>query len=187
MNVAARYLGLDAARWARVGVVSFWPAVAWAMAASLLLAFNRFGGAAVDAPRAFLRMALIGVFGWLGLATAIWILASQVSAGLDDHRTTPRSVAALERTFIAVGLAHAPIVVFGLVIFVAAGLLQLLGPGLATALFVYLFWFPASLVMATASTFRVGYPRAASLVILPYALWYLTAGQHLFTRVEHLL
>lgn len=190
VSLVTRLLGLDAARWARIGPTSFWSALGSAAAASLLLALNRFGGVVIDAPRAFLRMALVGIYGWIGLACAIWLAGL---ATTDRHqqrppRHQPRSpTVVLQETLVAVGLAHTPLLVLGLTIFAAAGLLQLLGPGLVVAVFVLAFWFPATLVMATRSTFGLGMRHAIAVVAVPYTLWYLTAGQHLLDRVQHLL
>lgn len=113
---ARRLLGIDDARWARVGPTSAWPAIAIAVAASVLMALNRFGGALVDAPRSFARLTLIGVWGWLGLGIMVWLFAALITG----HAPATTPGASLQHTLVVVGLAHTPLLLLGLAIFVAA-------------------------------------------------------------------
>ena len=66
MKTALRWLGLDDERWARVGPQSLYSAAALVVVAFGLLALNRFGGLTTSAPRAFIRLTLVGVWGWIG-------------------------------------------------------------------------------------------------------------------------
>ena len=171
-----RVLVLDSARWSRVGPGSFWSAAAVAIAASLLIALTRFGGLVLDTPRGFFRLGLTGVWGWLGLAVAVWLLGRTV---------LPQT--SLLHTMAGVGFAHFPLLALGFVIFVSAGMLQTLGPGLVVAVFVFVFWFPAALTAALKHAFATSYARALALLSLPYLLWLVTVGRRLLGQVQHLL
>ena len=169
-------IGLSRRRWVR-GPVPFWQPVFVASAASLLLAFSRFGGLLIDAPRAFVRMALVGIYGWLGLAFAVW-------AAL---RLTQSSVPNLRRTIELAGLAHLPLLAFGVIMFFSANLLQLLGPGLVMAILVVGFWMPALLIAGTHHVHQVTVLRSTAVVALPYFVWALVIARHLLAQVRHLL
>lgn len=186
MTVVRRVLGLDRDRWARLGPMSMWPATVLAVGASLVMAWNRFGGVAADAPRAFLRLTLVGVWGWLGLAVAIW-LATELVRAVSEREEDDPPPAALERTLALVGLAHAPVLLLGVVIFFSAGLLQVLGPGMVVAVFVYGFWSPALLVAAVTYALDLRPLVAVVVVSVPYAVWLLVVGRHLLDQVQHLL
>jgi len=178
-------LGLDRGRWVRLNRVSLWPAMALVVVASVVMAWSRFGGVALDAPRAFLRMVLVGVWGWLGLGAAIWLIAKLVrsSAGLaDQSRPAP-----IERTVALVGFAHAPVLLLAVVILVAAGALQVFGLGQIVAVVVLGFWFPALLVAASSSLFDLDPLIGVAVVALPYGIWLATVGRHLLQQVQHLL
>jgi hypothetical protein len=85
-----------------------------------ILALTRLGGLVVDAPRAVLRLMLVGVWGWVGLSVAIWltITATSGSAGARPG---------LVHTLAIAGIAHAPVVALGMVVFVSAGVLDHIG------------------------------------------------------------
>ena len=184
MTQTLRMLGIDRTRWVRVGPTSLLPAMATVLLASGLIALNRFGGALVDAPRSFMRLALVGVWGWLGLGSAIWLgaaLLSRSASGSRGSTSRPRE------TLVVVGLAHLPILALGVVILVAAGLLQWLGPGLVATVFVLAFWFPAGVTMATAHVHGLAPFRALSVVALPYLAWLGVVARHMIGQVQHLL
>ena len=183
---AIRVLGVDRARWTRVGPESILSATALAVAASVLMALNRFGGLLFDAPRSFVRMTLVGVWGWLGLAFAVWLLATPMP-GKTNQGGDPVPGASFRYTLIVVGLARLPLLVLGLVIFVAANLLQILGPGLVVAVFVLGFWYPAMLATAARYANDLTLPRAIAVVVVPYLIWLLVIGRHLLGQVQHLL
>lgn len=186
VNAVPRLLGLDASKWARVGPGSFWSALTLVTMASFLMALNRFGGLIVDTPRSFLRLTLVGVWGWLGLAGSIWLVESAVRA-VGGRRDEGVSTPSLQLAVVAVGLAHTPLLALGMVILVAAGLLEILGPGFVAAVFVFGFWFPTVLIAATSHTYRLDPFRASLVVLVPYLLWLALIGRHLLDRVQHLL
>lgn len=180
MNVI-RALRLDEARWSRIGPSSFWAAFGTTSLAAVLWSFNRFGGTAFDAPRHFVRMGLLSFYGWFGLALGVWAVAATLSMG------STRRTATLLRTVTMVGVAHLPVVVFGVVVFVAASVLRLLGPGLVSAVTVFGLWFPAVLVVATRHSFGSSIGRALIAALGPYVLWMVFIGRPLLQRVQHLL
>jgi len=186
MMVATRSLGLDEARWSYVGPASLGSAAIRVVAASLLFALSRFGGLVLDSPRAFTRMTLVGVYGWLGLTAGVWLGVAVLGAvtGATNNAAQPPS---LQHSGSAVGLAHMPLLILGVVIFAAGGLFEILGPGLVAAAFVLGFWFPAALVAATRSAYQLSLTRAAAVLALPYLLWLAIVGRHLMTQVQHLL
>jgi len=186
LRAVPRLLGLDASKWARVGPDSLWSAIVLVATASFVMALNRFGGLIVDTPRSFLRLVLVGVWGWIGLAIAIWLVVRGTRAVQGDQAAAgpPPS---LQVNVAAVGLAHTPVLALGIVIFVAAGLLEVLGPGFVAAIFVFGFWFPAGLIAATAHVNRMAPVRAAVVVAVPYLIWMSIIGRHLLDRIQHLL
>lgn len=177
MTAALRRLRLDEATWAQVGPHSWRTAGAIVVVASGMLALNRFGGLVTTAPRAFVRLTLIGVWGWVGLSLAIWIVA----------RIVGRRRPSLAHTLAVVGWAHASVAALGGVLFVAAIILQLLGPGRIAAMFVLAFWFPAAIVAGIRSAFEVGPGRAMAVVVVPYIAWFWIVALHLLDQIEHLL
>jgi len=186
MMAATRSLGLDEARRSYVGPASLGSAVIRVVAASLLFALSRFGGLVIDSPRAFTRMTLVGVYGWIGLTAGVWLGAAVLNSvtGQPDDAAQP---VPLQHSSSAIGLAHMPLVILGVVIFAAGGLFELLGPGLVAAVFVLGFWFPAGLVVATRSAYQLSLARAAGVLALPYLVWLVIVGRHLMTQVQHLL
>ncbi len=180
---ALRLIGADAARWARVDGDKLWSATALAVVASALMALNRFGGLATSAPRSFVRLTLVGVWGWLLLALAIWALGLALS-----NRGVPRRAGrSLRRSVVVVGLAHLPIAVLAVVLFVFAGMFQLLGPGYVTAVFAFSVWMPLLLVTGARYRLETSWPVALVSALAPYLGWWWLAGSHLVGRVEHLL
>ena len=160
--------------------------MALVVAASLVIAWSRFGGLAVDAPRAFLRMVLVGVWGWLGLGAGISLVGRFLSAAV-ALAAAGRPAPSLERTLAAVGFAHLPVLLLGVVILVGAGALQILGPSQVVAVVVFGFWFPALLVVAAGAQFGLDLLRAIVVVAVPYGCWLAFVGRHLLDQVQHLL
>lgn len=171
-------------RWERVEPSAVWSALAIVLAASCGLALNRFGGLAFDAPRSFVRLSLYGVWGWLGLSAAIWATATVIvrRAGDAGTRRSP-----LQLMLAIVGWGHAPLGVLAIVIFVAAGLLQLLGPGLVVGAIALGVLFPLALVTGVRNVFGVTHGRAALAVVVPYGLWLAVVARPVHDQIQHLL
>ncbi len=77
----ARLLRVDRATWARYQAVGgLGSAVLITMGAYAILAFDRFGIQGLLAPRATVRILLMGFYGWLWLAGAAWLVGRFVLA-----------------------------------------------------------------------------------------------------------
>ena len=153
-------------------------------AASLLFAFARFGGILVETPRAFVRMALIGIWGWLGLA-----LLTGLAGLVLGRRENPSLGAAptFQRAVVVTGLAHIPVLIFAMVMFMASNLFELLGPGRVLAVIVLAFWMPASIVVGFRQLNRFSWAASALSTIPPYLLWLAVVARYLLNQVAHLL
>ncbi|MGI9622522.1 MAG: hypothetical protein ACR2PK_06770 [Acidimicrobiales bacterium] len=184
MTQALRLLGLHQDRWERATADSLWVAFAVAVAASVVLSLNRFGGLAVETPRAFLRMALIGVYGWLGVGMGIWLFAWGLNR-LNRHRSQVR--VSIAHSLVVAGFSHIPLLALGGAIFISATMLQVFELGNVLAWMVIGLWFPATLVSAARSTWRVSTIDAVLVVAVPYTVWIMTVWQHIHTQIQHLL
>lgn len=178
--------GRTSLRWDFLDPSSVWSAIALVLLASFLMALNRFGGLAVTEPRSVLRLALVGIWGWLALTVGIWVVAGFLSRAAQTSGR-PSAPASLQLTLAMVGWAHLPIAALGVVILVAAGLMQLLGPGLVVGALVVGVALPAALVTGTQHVFRLSVARAVAAVAVPYGIWLLVVVRHMFTQLRHLL
>jgi hypothetical protein len=151
---------------------------------SFLMALNRFGGLAFEEPRSYLRLVLVLEWGWIALSIGVWATTNLVRR---YTAAPPPAALGLERTLTIVGIAHIPVLTLSGVIFVSAGLLQLLGPGLVTAWFVFGLWFPLALTSGVRYTVRLSFPRAILAVVVPYAAWLWIFGSHILSQLAHLL
>ncbi len=171
-------LKLDSHTWSQVtnGTVNagFFAVVG----AFMLMTLSRFGGQILDAPRAPLRILLTGIWGWLGLSLGIVLLARRIEA---PQRPSFGRVAA------STGMAHGSLILLGMTMFAAVGILQLNGPGMVVGLFVLTFWFPAMLVAATSTLFGLRGRRAVVTALVPYLAWIAIVIAPLFRRFAHLL
>ena len=141
-----------------------------------LLAVDRFGWP-IDAPRATVRLILLGVYGWLGLALSSWAIARIVKR---------RPVGPLTLVRLA-GHAHLPILPIAAMVLIFAVNLDIVGIWRWSALFAGTVWMPAMLTRAVSAGAEVGLREAAMIVTLPYAAWVITVGLHLWSQLAHLL
>ncbi len=179
-SIDLRPLGLDDGMWRQFGPESFWPAAAIAGAAAATLAINRIGGLVVQDFAAFVRLALAVVYGWIAIATALWLLS-----GEGNPRTRRDHLA---RSLTLAGFAHAPLLLFGLMALFATGLFDVQGPGLITAVFVGGFWFPAMVFQTVRHTWKgqsVARHGAATAVV--YLAWAVLVGRYLVNQLSHTL
>jgi len=173
-----RLFRLDVAAWERVsGIGTMASAAATALGAFAFFAFDRFGFQAFIAPRATMRMLLVGLYGWLGLAVVALLIA---------RRTRPTTPAFGEVLRIY-GYAHLPLLLLAFTIQIIAVVARALGPSFVFAVFVVAIWLPASLVAATRYVFDVSLPQAIGIIAAPYALWVALVGSYLWRQVGHLL
>lgn len=180
LSAAPRVLGLDRGRWSHVGSGTLTAATAWVIVASVFLALDRFGGLATSEPRSFVRLALVGVWGWLGISLVAWVVVS-FPVGRSRAHPTPRSVLAV------VGVAHVPMVWLAATLFLAAGALQLLWPGFVMAVFVLAIWFPASLFRGLQVGCGLSVGRALVATAVSYAAWSAVIGRELQAQLGHLV
>lgn len=178
MERLAVLLRLDQARWKELDRATNEAAIALVIGTFVVLAWNRFGTQGVFSPRASVRMLLVGIYGWLGLAVGLSLMAR-----LFGDRSQPRIVALLRLT----GFAHGPLLAVAVVMLVMAGFLQVLGPALVLAVITFSFAMPANLIAATRTHFDVAFPRAMGIVVAPYLVWVLLVGTYLERSVGHLL
>lgn len=181
LTATRRLLGLDRAKWQRVGPGSLTSAGALVVVASFLLALNRIGGLVVHEPRSFVRLVLVGVWGWIGmavLATAVLVVNGSARGG--SGRT-------LRTTLAVVGAAHVPLIWASVVLFLGASMLQLLWPGLITVVFVFAFWFPAAVGIGLRVSCGAPVRTAAAATAVAYAAWVTVVGRHLYDQLAHLV
>lgn len=144
------------------------------------MAWNRFGPQVLAGPRASTRFILVGLYGWLGLAFLLWLVARMTI----DRQVGPSQ---LLQTVQFTGHAHLPLLVVGFVVQFVVVLMGVSGPGSVAAVFAVVVWMPLLLVAAVRHIHAISAPRSLAIVVLPYALWLLTAGRFLYLRLGHLL
>lgn len=186
MNEVRRLLRLDAERWRAVDRDALWTAAAIVTVASFLLALTRFGGLVGTEPRSFVRLALVGIWGWIGLAALLWVAGNVAVRRPPSASIGPRDTS-VRRIFAVAGLAHVPVLGFAGMLFVAAMLFRLLGPGTVAAVVVFAGWLPATLLVGVRAVFGLDPSAAVAVVGVSYAAWYLTVGRYLLEQVGHLL
>lgn len=154
--------------------------VATVAVAAGLLSLNRFGGLVTQAPRAFVRLALVVVWGWIGLGIVLWL----VTALLGRRRPRPADLVA---TLDAAGRAHVPVVALALVMFLFAGALRLRWPVLLATFGVVGWWFPRSVIVnLTTTAATVSTTRAIAATAVAYGAWLAVVGRHLHVQLGHL-
>ncbi len=178
LTSTARMFRFDTARWRRMATTSTLAGAGLVVSGTyLLLAFDRFGIQGFVEARATARLLLTGLYGWLGLAVASWLVAR-----LAWQQRPPFGL--VMRLF---GHAHVPLLVVAVAIqFLSVGL-RLSGVVLWPALFAVLVWMPAQLIIAAEVSFSLEKPRAALTVLGPYVAWVLIVGRLLETQLGHLL
>ena len=176
-------------RWARRTSGSVWSAAAIVAVAWGLIALNRLGGLSFTDPRAFVRVTLTGIWGWLALGACLWLVVrvSTRAAPTDALDDADSSVVRLERMLCVVGWAHTPIVVLAIVVFIAAGVLQILGPGLVVATVVFALFVPFALVTGVRHVAGSSIVWASAIVAIPYVVWLLVVVRNARDSIQHLL
>ncbi len=178
MTAIAKLMRLDLAAWDRMDRIGTTASgIATAVGSFAFFAFDRFGFQAFIAPRAATRMLLVGLYGWLGLSLAAWLIA----------RFGNLSDAELGEVARMYGYAHLPLLILSFAIQLFAVTLQLLGPSLVVALFVAAVWLPLSLLSATRYVFGAAARSALLIVGVPYLVWLALVGGYLWRQIGHLL
>lgn len=178
MTVVARALRLDASTWRRMAAMATPAGAALIVGGTyFVFAFDRFGMQGFVEARATVRMMLVGLYGWLWLAGAFWLIAR----GGFGYLGTPRRIAPF------VGHAHLPLLLVAIFIQVVSITLTVTGPARWVALFAGGFWMPAMLVSATITVTGLTVRRALVVVGVPYLAWVAVVGRSLWTQLGHLL
>lgn len=177
------FFALHPQRWRSITADMFFVGAFTVFGASLVLAFNRFGGLLVNSPQRFAQLLLFGVWGWLLLGAGIWFAGRVVVDRVGSNADQP----SLVKTLTSVGFAHRPVLMLGAVLFISTGLLQITGPGLVVAVIVFGVWFPALLTLSVQHSRYIELQDALMVVVVPYVLWLLIVGRHLVNQVAHLL
>lgn len=177
LTAATRLLRLDRGSWSRLEAdKGLAVAGLVAMGAYGVLAYDRFGPQAFFEPRATVRFLLTGFYGWLWLAGAAWVIG----------RTLLNSEASFLSLFRLYGYAHLPLLVLAITIQLVSVLFHVLGPASMVAIFVVVFWLPASLIAATRTALSVAARTAFLVAVGPYVVWLLVVGRSLQTQLGHL-
>jgi len=178
MTVAARALRLDDSTWRRMAAMAT-PAGAGLIVggAYLVFAFDRFGMQGFFEIRATIRMMLTGLYGWLWLVGASWVIA-RFAFG---YQGPPSRLGPL------MGHAHLPLLLLAVFIQFVSIALTATGPAFWLAVFTGVFWMPAMLVSATMSAAGLSLRQAAVAAGVSYLGWALVVGRSLWTQLEHLL
>ncbi len=177
------FFGLHPQRWRTITPQMFFVGAFTVFGASVVLAFNRFGGLVFNSPQQFAQMLLFGIWGWLFLGTGIWVAGRIVVDKVSSNADQP----SLVKTLTTVGFAHRPVLILGAVLFISAGLLQVTGPGLVVAVVAFGVWFPALLTLSVQHSRYIELRDALVVVVIPYAIWLAVVGRHLLGQVAHLL
>lgn len=177
MKTVLRTLRLDDFRWywlesesTRVG------SSAMVIGTFLLLAFNRLGWPDF-AFRATMRFVLIGLYGWLGLSLATFVVVRLVLRRSGPFTTNLRLVAH----------THLPLLVVAIVMQVTSVSLDLGGLAHWPAVFAAVFWMPAMLAAALCAWTDLKRSQAVLSTVVPYLVWAATVGRFLWNQLEHLL
>lgn len=177
-GAAARALRLDQSTWRRLAATAT-PAGAGliVVGAYLVVAFDRFGLLGFFEVRATLRIILTGLYGWLWLVGAAWLIARWAFG----HRGSGRSLVPL------LGHSHLPLLLLAIFVQFVSVSLNTTGISIWPALLAVAFWMPAMLVAATATGLDLSHRRALVTAGVPYAVWLLVVGRSLWRQIGHLL
>ena len=169
---------MDGSTWRRMATTAT-PAGAGliVVGAYLVLAFDRFGLLGLFEVRATVRIILTGLYGWLWLVGATWLIARWVS-GL---RVSPGTLVPL------MGHAHLPLLLIAVFVQFVSVSLDAIGISIWPALFAVGFWMPAMMVAATKTALDLDWGRALLAASLPYVIWLLVVGKTLWRQIGHLL
>ena len=176
------FLRIDSGTWARIRAETLPRRTLTVIAAFTLAAWNRLGSQAVLGPRAPVRMILTGVYGWIALAFALWLIAQRCGLSV---RATP--LHSLQRAATSVTVAHFPLIILGMYIATFGAFVRTPMPGTFLAIAVFAGWMPVLLGRAMQHLTDITRGRALLLIVVPYVLWLAWIGRYLNDQVGHLL
>lgn len=185
LTAATRALRLDAARWSAVDDEAWATGGVMVTVTAGIFTLARFGGLTFQAPRSFVRVALVGIWGWIALSAAVWVTLAL--AAVVGRRATRPAPPPPKLVLALVGLAHLPLLALAIVTLVVGLMFELRGPGRAVAVAALGAWFPASLVGAIRWRIGVTVPAAVAVVAVPYAGWLAVVASDYHRQIGHLL
>jgi hypothetical protein len=127
-------------------------------------------------------MILTGVYGWIALTVAIWLIAQRRELSVPD---TP--LYSLQRAATSVTVAHFPLIILGMYIATFGAFIRTPAPCTILASAVFAVWIPVLLGRALQHLTDIDRSRALALIVVPYALWLAWIGRYLNDQVGHLL
>lgn len=149
------------------------PVAAW-----VLIGWTRLGGFVLTEPQAFVRFLLIGIYGWLGLGLAMWLVALVV---VSEQRPSIWSF------FRIAGNGHLPVLTAAFIVAFIAGLLGVAGIGLWISGVMVGLWMPTMLTAGVMHATGLSLARAAVVAIVPQLVWLATVGRRAADQLSHLL
>ncbi len=175
---AAQVLRFDSAAWERFArTTTLGSSAVIAMGAYAVVAWDRFGFQTLVAPRASVRILLIGFYGWFGLA----LLVRSVGRSMAGKNVDAVDVARL------IGVAHLPVLIVAIAAQAFGVMLDVSGPARVVAGFAATIWMPGQLVGATRRVFGIDTRGAVAIVAGPYLAWIAIVGTQLTRQLGHLL
>lgn len=177
LKALGRLLQIDGLTWATIEFQHLRGRTLTVLFAWGIMAWNRFGLLSFAAPRAPLRLILVGVYSWLGLAAAVWVASSLAGSAIVRMRDAA----------VATAIVHVPLVALGFFVAIVAGFARILGPGTVVAVFVFALWMPALLYRAFREVAGLERSYAAATAVVVHLAWLAGPGNLLRTQVGHLL
>ena len=177
MTKVLRLLQVDQLTWSTISYQELPGRVLTVLFAYGIMAWNRFGLLGVTAPRAPIRLVLIGIYSWLALAAIFWLTARMSAPG----SIPPKDAA------VAASVVHIPLVALGFFMAIVAGFARILGPGTVLAVVVVGLWMPALVARAMRDVAGLRWSRAVPFAALIQLGWVVGTGRHLHAQVGHLL
>lgn len=177
MTKTMRLLQLDDLTWSTIGYQELPGRVLTVFFAYGIMAWNRFGLLSFTAPRAPVRLVLIGIYSWAAIATVFWLAARRIERGT----VQPKDAA------IAAAIVHIPLVALGFFMAIVAGFARVLGPGTIVGIFVVGLWMPALTTRALHDVGGLKWSSSLVVAALVQILWLVGTGRYLHNLVGHLL
>ena len=177
-TAVSRALRVDDSTWRRLSATAT-PAGAGliVLGTYLVFAFDRFGMQGFFEPRATVRVMLTGLYGWLWLVGATWLIIRFVFGYAGP-------VVSLVPLF---GHAHLPLLLVAVFIQLVSVTLDFTSVARWVALFAGVLWMPAMLGAAARNVGGLTLGQSMVAAAIPYLVWALVVGRTQWTQLGHLL